>query len=53
MLSICPRMFYTNPNLLKIENEFKNEYDLISYIKENKTMAIFNYIQLNFGLTKI
>ena len=49
---ICPRMFYTNQMLLKIENEYNNQFELISYIKENKTMPPkyyfdrYGYIQL-------
>ena len=49
---ICPRMFYINQNLIKIEVEYNNQFDLIKFIKENKTMIPkyyfdrFGYIQL-------
>ena len=45
-------MFYINPNLLKIKNEYNNQFDLINFIKENKTMPPkyyfdrYGYIQL-------
>ena len=61
MLFFCPRMFYTNQNLVRIENEYDNQFDSTDYIEENKTMPpkyflidldTFNYIQLNFALTK-
>ena len=49
---ICPHMFYTNQNLIKIEIEYKNQFELITYMKENNTMPPkyfldrFGYIQL-------
>ena len=49
---ICPRMFYINQNLIKIEIEYNNQIDLIKFIKENNAMPPkyyfdrYGYIQL-------
>ena len=40
---ICPKMFYKNQNKIKIENEITNNYDILSYIKENNEMPAKYY----------
>ena len=50
---ICPKMFYKNQQLIKLQTKY-NKFELYDYLKENNTMPpYFNYdkyklIELNF-----
>ena len=40
---ICPKMFYKNQNLIRIENRNFNSYQLLDYIKSNNMMPAYYY----------
>lgn len=50
---ICPRMFYVNQTLVKIELEISDKFALIEFVKENKLMPSkyyydrYGYIELH------
>ena len=49
---ICPKMFYTNQNRIKIENTITGKFELIEYIKENNEMPAKYYFD-KYGVIEL